>query len=167
MGKPVSKASQGSRSPVHVVYGGADRYSANTPRKLGQIALATMQRYAPGFVEFAEACYLPGSEALPTYPEAVAKLDQEMGKGSSNAAAENPAAWFAWTVYRKTLEKLAREAVEDFRIDFEDGYGFRSDEEEDRDAVITATDLGAAYRKGSITPFCGFRIKSLGRETSK
>jgi len=29
------------------------------------------------------------------------------------------------------LEKLSREAVEDFRIDYEDGYGNRPDAEED------------------------------------
>ena len=34
-------------------------------------------------------------------------------------------------IYQKTLDKLEREPVEDFRIDFEDGYGFRSDDEED------------------------------------
>src|SRR5437660_226733 len=34
-------------------------------------------------------------------------------------------------VHARVKEKLAREAVEDFRIDFEDGYGNRPDEEED------------------------------------
>ena len=33
------------------------------------------------------------------------------------------------TVHARVREKLAREAVEDFRIDFEDGYGNRTDEE--------------------------------------
>ena len=154
------------RSPVHVVYGGADRYAANTPKKLGEIALATLQTDAPSFVEFAKACYLPGSETLPDYPEAVAKLEKQVARGQSRTKAENFAAWFAWTVYRKILDKLEREPVEDFRIDFEDGYGFRSDEEEDKDAIRAAAELSLAYQDGSITPFCGFRIKSLNQETS-
>src|SRR5687768_18086886 len=37
----------------------------------------------------------------------------------------------AETIYGRVAEKLRREAVEDFRIDFEDGYGNRPDAEED------------------------------------
>src|SRR6266849_1447972 len=42
---------------------------------------------------------------------------------------ENRAAWLALAVYARVLEKLQREPVEDYRIDFEDGYGNRSDAE--------------------------------------
>ena len=38
-------------------------------------------------------------------------------------------------VYARVVEKLRREPVEDFRIDFEDGYGNRPDAEEDGHAV--------------------------------
>src|SRR5512141_31251 len=44
----------------------------------------------------------------------------------------------AETVYARVQEKLKREAVEDFRIDFEDGYGIRSDAEEDGHAAQAA-----------------------------
>ena len=37
----------------------------------------------------------------------------------------------ALRVYDRVVEKLKREAVEDFRIDYEDGYGNRPDPEED------------------------------------
>jgi citrate lyase beta subunit len=151
---------------VHVVYGGADRYSADTPQKLGEIALKTLRTYAPNFVEFAKAFYLPGSETLPDFPEAVAKLEKQIARNHSKAKAEDHAAWFAWTVYQKTLTKLESEPVEDFRIDFEDGYGFRTDEEEDRDAVRAAEQLASAYQSGSITAFSGLRIKSLNKATS-
>ena len=40
----------------------------------------------------------------------------------------------AETVFERVTAKLSGEAVEDFRIDFEDGYGFRKDAEEDADA---------------------------------
>src|SRR5436853_6515378 len=42
------------------------------------------------------------------------------------------------TVYARVQEKLKREAVEDFRIDFEDGYGIRGDAEEDAHAAQSA-----------------------------
>ena len=35
-------------------------------------------------------------------------------------------------VYLRIIDKLTREPVEDFRIDFEDGFGNRPDDEEDR-----------------------------------
>jgi hypothetical protein len=36
---------------------------------------------------------------------------------------ENKPAWLAHAIYTRVQEKLSREPVEDFRIDFEDGYG--------------------------------------------
>ena len=42
---------------------------------------------------------------------------------------------------RARTEKLQREPVEDFRIDFEDGYGNRPDEEEDNHAALAATEV--------------------------
>lgn len=58
-------------------------------------------------------------------------------------------------VYRRVVEKLHREPVEDFRIDFEDGYGHRSGAEEDSHAAQAAKELA----RGSGTPFIGIRIK--------
>jgi hypothetical protein len=49
--------------------------------------------------------------------------------------------------------------VEDFRIDFEDGFGNRSDEEEDATAVTAANELAKGMQAGSISPFIGIRIK--------
>src|SRR5687768_7291478 len=67
-----------SRSPVHVVYGGADRFSVDTPRKLGRIALDSIKQYAPNFAEFAGAFYLGGSGDLPTDPKAIKVLETEL-----------------------------------------------------------------------------------------
>lgn len=152
------------RLPVHVVYGGADRYSAETPAKLGSIALAALDEYAPNFIEFAKAVRLRGSETLPTFPKAVETCEKLLNKNPAKARSDDFNSWFAWSVYHKTREKLLAEPIEDFRIDFEDGYGFRPDDEEDADAVRSANELAAALRNGSITPFSGFRIKSLAPE---
>jgi citrate lyase beta subunit len=57
--------------------------------------------------------------------------------------------------------KLAREPVEDLRIDFEDGYGPHSDKEEDDDAAAAARALAAAVAAGTAPPFSGLRMKCL------
>ena len=46
-------------------------------------------------------------------------------------------AWLSYSVYNKIINKLKTEAVEDFRIDFEDGFGNRPDEEEDATAYYS------------------------------
>ena len=156
---------QPSRSPVHVVYGGADRFSVDTPRKLGRIALGSMKQYAPNFSEFARAFQLDGSGSLPTDSKAIKTLEMELKTSPEKLKKQNQAAWFAWAVHQKTIEKLKREPVEDFRIDFEDGYGFRSEAEEDGHAESAAAELAVAFKKKRITTFSGFRIKSLRPET--
>lgn len=68
------------------------------------------------------------------------------------------------TVYERVGEKLAREAVEDFRIDFEDGYGTRPDAEEDGHAVSAAQQVAAGMAAGTLSPFIGIRIKTFSDE---
>ncbi len=70
----------------------------------------------------------------------------------------------AGKVYERVTEKLKREAVEDFRIDFEDGYGNRSDEEEDGHAVTAAQQVATGIAANSLPPFIGIRIKPLTPE---
>jgi citrate lyase beta subunit len=67
-------------------------------------------------------------------------------------------------VYARVREKLAREPVEDFRLDFEDGYGNRPDAEEDGHAASAAVEVAAALQRGAAPPFIGIRIKNLGEE---
>jgi len=62
------------------------------------------------------------------------------------------------------LAKLRREAVEDFRIDFEDGYGARPDADEDATAVAAAREVARGLGEGLLPPFIGIRIKSFGEE---
>jgi len=70
-------------------------------------------------------------------------------------------------VQPRVLAKLAREPIEDLRIDFEDGFGHRSDEEEDRFAVSAAGELAEAVARGTVPPGVGIRIKSLGEEQKR
>lgn len=162
-----AKTQTASRSPVHVVYGGAHLFKNDTPQKLGKIALRSLDTYAPNFVEFADAMWLKGCETLPRLGKGIADLEKRLRKDDEKVRSENYAAWFAWTVYHRTIQKLQNEPVEDFRIDFEDGYGFRTDAEEDADAIAAARELADAYKNKSITHFSGFRIKSFAAETQE
>jgi citrate lyase beta subunit len=67
-------------------------------------------------------------------------------------------------VYQRVAEKLKLEPVEDFRIDFEDGYGNRPDDEEDHHAVAAAEEVAKAAKEGLLPPFIGIRIKPFSPE---
>jgi len=64
-------------------------------------------------------------------------------------------------VFDRTVAKLQQEPVEDFRIDFEDGYGNRPDPEEDGHAISAAQATVRAFEKSGLPPFIGIRIKSF------
>lgn len=153
------------RSPVHVVYGGAHLFKADTPQKLGKLALKSLETNAPNFVEFARAIWLKGADALPRFTDLIEDMETQLNRNPEKIKAEDFNAWYAWTIYQKTIEKIQKEPVEDFRIDFEDGYGFRTNEEEDAHAVSASNELALAFAENTITPFSGFRIKSLAPET--
>ena len=70
----------------------------------------------------------------------------------------------AQPVFERVSEKLAREAVEDFRIDFEDGFGVRPDAEEDAAASAAGRATAAAMRGSGLPAFFGIRIKPLTEE---
>ena len=70
-------------------------------------------------------------------------------------------------IYARVVDKLTREAVEDFRIDFEDGFGHRPDHEEDGHAQIAANEVAAGLRDGTLPPSIGIRIKPLTEELKR
>ncbi|NLG61553.1 MAG: phosphoenolpyruvate kinase, partial [Candidatus Cloacimonetes bacterium] len=70
----------------------------------------------------------------------------------------------AATVYERVRDKLEREPVEDFRIDFEDGYGNRPDDEEDGHALAAAQQVAVGMAASTLPPFIGIRIKPLTRD---
>ena len=121
-----------SRQPVHVVYGGAHLFKAETAQKLGALARTALATYAPDPVALAEGLDLTLELAARVYPRLVAKLE--------------------------------REPVEDFRIDFEDGYGHRSDEEEDGHALEAARQVARGFAEKLLPPFIGIRVKPMSAE---
>ncbi len=120
-----------TRQPVHTVYGGAQIFSADTARKMSEVALRTLAKFAPNGRSLALALgrKIEGNEKL-------------------------------WSeIHERVTAKLKREAVEDFRIDFEDGYGVRPDAEEDGHAEAAALEVARGMSERSLPPFIGIRIK--------
>lgn len=122
------------RQPVHTVYGGAHIFKSDSAKKLGELALRSLSRYAPDAIAFSRAIGMDEILAL--------------------------------KVYDRVVEKLKREPVEDFRIDFEDGYGNRPDAEEDGHAVAAAEEVAKGLAEGALPPFIGIRIKTFSNELS-
>jgi citrate lyase beta subunit len=136
------------RQAVHTVYGGAQIFRRDSARRLGDVALAMLSEYAPDASSFAQvvglesaAAHLPGGLRSPVTPA------------------------LAQRIYERVLEKLRREPVEDFRIDFEDGYGTRPDAEEDLHAEQAAAEVASGMADRILPPFIGIRIKNFGEGT--
>jgi hypothetical protein len=122
------------RQAVHTVYGGAHLFKADSPPKLGAVALRSLQEYAPDAKSLADVLGTAGDEQL------------------------------AQKVYDRVVEKLRREPIEDFRLDFEDGYGNRPDAEEDGHAASSAAEVARGLKENSLPPFIGIRIKPLSED---
>ncbi len=144
--------------PVHTMYGGANLFKSDTCVKMGEVALKNLRAYAPNFAELARALSLEGHEELPQMTHEIDELQQKL-EGMSEEERRKEKAWLSWSVYNKVIRKLETEPVEDFRIDFEDGYGNRPDFEEDAVAVSAAGELAAGMKNRTLSPFIGIRIK--------
>lgn len=146
------------RQPVHTVYGGADLFTADSAEKMGQAALNTLLNNAPNFVEFARAIELPGHQQMPSRTEAIDQLIKKLDSCTEEERKKD-SAWLAYSTYNKVINKLKTEPLEDFRIDFEDGFGNRSWEEEDATAEKAAKEVAKGMKAKSLSPFIGIRIK--------
>jgi citrate lyase beta subunit len=124
----------GDRQPVHTVYGGAHLFRSDSAARLGAVALAALDEYAPDGPALARILEFDRSDD------------------------------FANVVRARIVEKLRREPVEDFRIDFEDGYGNRPDDEEDGHAQSAAEQVVRGHTGGTLPAFIGIRIKPLSKE---
>ena len=126
------------RQPVHTFIGGADTFTHDAAQRAGRQALDTLNAFA-------------------STPQSLARL-LELPDSIPGLAA---------TVRARVVEKLTREPIEDYRLDFEDGYGNRSDTEEDRHAEAAAVEVANGLQAGTLPPFIGIRIKPMSRELHK
>lgn len=122
------------RQPVHVVYGGAQLFTPDTAAKMGAVARRALAQHAPDAAALARVCGWDAAKPL------------------------------AARVYERIVRKLEQEPVEDFRIDFEDGYGNRKDADEDGHAVSVAGLVADGLAKNLLPPFIGIRVKALNEE---
>jgi citrate lyase beta subunit len=122
------------RQPVHTLYGGANLFKYDSAASLGKRALEIFKTYAPDHNVFGR----------------VFGMDTTTG--------------FSKKIYNKVIVKLRTEAIEDFRIDFEDGYGNRSNEEEDETAHAVALEVAKGMKEKTLPPFIGIRIKPFTEE---
>ncbi|HUN70216.1 MAG TPA: hypothetical protein VMU46_15550 [Burkholderiales bacterium] len=127
-----------ARQPVHTFYGGAHLFRADTIPRLGELALRSLEMYAPDPATLAAGVGVAEMTTL----------------GDGDLAA----------LYDRVRTKLKREPIEDFRLDFEDGFGARPDAEEDAVAESSAREVATALASGRLSPFIGIRIKSFGEE---
>ena len=126
--------------PIHTVYGGAHLFRRETCLKLQAKAQESFAKHAPDVGQFAQILDIKSSS-----PE-----NQE---------------WLVSRVFERVAAKLKNNPVEDFRIDFEDGFGPRPDSEEDATSLKAADEVAEALRSKLLPPRIGIRIKSFNGPT--
>ncbi len=122
---------QSHHHPCHVMYGGAHLFSEKTFSRIAEVAQAAFEYAAPN-------------------PEALTALIEESWSGD-----------FPRELYAKISRKIKSEVLEDYRIDFEDGYGVRSDDDEDQHAAAAAITLAKLSQNTQTPRNVGIRVKPL------
>ena len=93
--------------------------------------------------------------------EALFLLDEHAGSAEQLAAATGLPVSAVEGALPRLRVKLATEPIEDLRIDFEDGYGYRSDADEDADAQKAGQAAAALIGRDGAPFMLGLRVKSM------
>lgn len=146
----------------------ADTVREGIGAALAQVDADLARRYPgdPGTRQPVHTVYVPGdvfaAGTLRSWgDQALAALDEHAPDAGTLAAVLGIPDPLAADVHDRVRAKLAREPIEDLRIDFEDGYGPRPDAEEDEAAARAAALVAAAYREGTAAPCMGIRMKCM------
>ncbi|MGK5632049.1 DUF6986 family protein, partial [Streptomyces sp. URMC 123] len=120
----------------------------------------------PGTRQPVHTVYVPGdafaADTVRSWGDAaLAALDEHAPDPAALAAVLGLPDHLAAEVHDRVRAKLAREPIEDLRIDFEDGYGPRPAAEEDAAAARAARLVAAATADGTAPPCVGIRMKCL------
>ncbi len=115
--------------------------------------------------------YVPADRYTPDLPRdwgrSALDLVQEHGGIETVCALAGLSDELTGEVAPRVLAKLERDPIEDLRLDFEDGYGSRGDEAEDRDSVATAEQVVTALQSGSAPAWVGPRFKCFEAPTRR
>lgn len=146
----------------------ADAVTEDISASLAPVDAELARRYPgdPGTRQPVHTVYVPAdayeaSTVRSWGDQALAALDEHAPDAASLARALGLSDELAGPVYERVRAKLEREPVEDLRIDFEDGYGAHSDEEEDIAAARAARLVHRTYADGTAAPYTGIRMKCL------
>lgn len=125
---------------VHTVYGGAHLYKIDTVTKLQSKARESFTNLIPDEATLAKVFNI-------------------------HAESHSKTAWLIQTVYQRIKHRLEGASIQDFRIDFEDGFGPRPPAEEDFYTQAAADALAKTVDQGLAPCRVGIRIKSMGHQT--
>ncbi|MFF4029792.1 DUF6986 family protein [Streptomyces sviceus] len=157
---------QGQQEQVATSLAGA--VSEEISASLAPVDAELERRYPgdPGTRQPVHTVYVPGdafaADTIRSWGEkALAALDTHAPDAASFAAVLGLSDELAEPVHARVRAKLEHEPIEDLRVDFEDGYGPRSDAEEDETAARAARLIAEAYRNGTAAPYMGIRMKCM------
>jgi len=137
-----------------------DALTEELDRRLAEAdaALATLYPGDRGVRQPVHTVYVPADRFhAGTVREWAEEAKAALGGSDLGEALELPPE-LAAEMYERVRAKLDREPIEDLRVDFEDGYGTRPDDQEDAAAIAAAHSLAETVQG---TPYHGLRIKSL------
>ncbi|MGW0190035.1 DUF6986 family protein [Streptomyces sp. NPDC003362] len=117
----------------------------------------------PGTRQPVHTVYVPGdafaADTIRSWgDQALAALDEHAPDAASFAAVLGLPDELAEPVHSRVRAKLEREPIEDLRVDFEDGY---QGKDEDQDAARAARLIAEAYANGTAAPYMGIRMKCM------
>jgi citrate lyase beta subunit len=98
---------------------------------------------------------------------ALALLDEHAPTAARFAGMADLGLGFVDEVYPRMRAKLVTQPIEDLRVDFEDGYGIRSDDEEDAAASAAGRALAGSAGAPDRPLLAGIRIKGLQAPTRR
>ncbi|MFH0517562.1 DUF6986 family protein [Streptomyces sp. M41] len=154
---------QGQQQKVATSLAGA--VSEEISASLAPVDAELERRYPgdPGTRQPVHTVYVPGdvfaADTIRSWGDrALAALDEHAPDAAAFAAVLGLSDELAEPVYARVRAKLEREPVEDLRVDFEDGYHGR---DEDEDAARAARLIAEAYENGTAAPYMGIRMKCM------
>ncbi len=116
--------------------------------------------------------YVPADHYRPDTPRrygsaALALIDTHITSPTEFADQVGLTPEFVDDVFPRVLDKLSRQPIEDLRVDFEDGYGIRPDDEENAAAEAAGRALAETAAEPDAPFLTGIRIKGLQAPTRR
>ena len=152
----------------------ADRLGDLLDERLADADAELAARYPgdPGTPQPVHTAYVPADRFTARTPRewgdaALRLLDEHAPTAAGLAAATQVRADLVAEVHDRVRDALVRRPVQDLRVDFEDGYGQRADDEEDAAASAAATAVAAVALAEDGPRWVGIRFKSLEAPTRR